>query len=648
MKINNPKSMLDFTRDSSSNNIAQNLVTVGQLYTIANKLTARFDNKLIGVAGAGGGGMTNNVTGNGGGYGYAWLDANGKLDTSLLPAIAISETHVISESELVEFNSAKANELGLPVCQHYNSDRAEYLLHNYLSYHTKPTSVAANSKNLNVQKGDMIVVHPGNVTLEPKSNVDQFELSKNREIPDEFYNSTDNGADINVPNVRFSGSYMITEIDKDASNGEIKFYFVKISYTDGNIVKINDCVPKNSAGEVEITLTDILKYTAQIQNVNIDRTNPAKLTEAVTRLSFGTDSDRGRFYFIDNSNDNVSYVPYTKLSEHNDLSGQVYSISSTLSSIINTYKEEHNADVESLTQQLSDTSGLISSTFRADFNDVYGKIGDRTAAASWSIDDGIFPQIKGLRSDISENLTLLNNTRCDTNDYLALIRDNVMALHNGLNKHAVQMLSIPVTWSAPVLTGDVVELENAKYDKETGFAVTVSDIIRYEDNIINVAATENTNLNAIEYLNVSDYSKAKTGGIGYRRWTLHYNPTVLASWSDNENPNERILAVFDNSDVNSTGEQIFPDISYSIVNNSVVTHISIDVEVTDTTDCNLVGTAWTLYVAKTIGGIKNTFIDSNTKQIINFNVGGISQAHEAHYNDTIVGNHTGSDQTTNN
>jgi hypothetical protein len=56
MKINNPKSMLDFTRDQSSNNIAQNLVTVGQLYTIANKLTAKFDNKLKGVEGAGYGG----------------------------------------------------------------------------------------------------------------------------------------------------------------------------------------------------------------------------------------------------------------------------------------------------------------------------------------------------------------------------------------------------------------------------------------------------------------------------------------------------------------------------------------------------------------------------------------------------------------
>ena len=133
MKINNPKSMLDFTRDPSSNNIAQNLVTVGQLYTIANKLTAKFDNKLKGVEGAGYGGMSNRI--DGGGYGYAWLDANGKLDTSLLPAIAISETHVISETELVEFDHDKAHDLGLKECQHYNSDRAEYFLHNYRNFY---------------------------------------------------------------------------------------------------------------------------------------------------------------------------------------------------------------------------------------------------------------------------------------------------------------------------------------------------------------------------------------------------------------------------------------------------------------------------------------------------------------------------------
>jgi hypothetical protein len=210
------------------------------------------------------------------------------------------------------------------------------------------------------------------------------------------------------------------------------------------------------------------------------------------------------------------------------------------------------------------------------------------------------------------------------------------------------MLSIPVTWTAPVLTGNVVELENEKYDKNTGFAVTVSEVIRYEDNIINVAAPEDTNLNAVEYLNVSDYSKAKSGGIGYRRWTLHYNPTVLSNWAANEYPNERILAVFDNSDVNSTGEQLFPDITYSTVNNSIVTHISVDVEVTDETDGNLTDTVWTLYVAKTIGGIKNTFVDNSTNNVITFNVGGVSQDHGAHYNDGIVGNHTGSDQVTNN
>lgn len=646
MKINNPKSMLDFTRDQSSNNIAQNLVTVGQLYTIANKLTAKFDNKLKGVEGAGYGGMSNRT--DGGGYGYAWLDANGKLDTSLLPAIAISETHVMSESDLLEFDSVKANELGINVCQHYNSDRAEHFLHNYLSYHTKPTSTEfPNSKNLKVQKGDMIIVHPGNVTLENKKEPDKFELSDKREIPGEFWNSTQNPADIHVPNVRFSGSYMITEIDEE--DGKPKFYFVKISYTDGNIVKINDCIPKNSAGEVEISLTDILKYTTPIQGA--DRTNSYNLTEAVNRLSFGTGSDSGRFYFIDNSDDNVTYVPYTKLDEHLALRNEVSTISSNLSSIINTYKEEHNEDVRSLTEQLSYASGLVSSTFRDELSGpggVYENIGNRTAEASYSEDGAIFPQLKGLRNDISKNLTLLNNTRCDTNDYLALIRENVMALHNSLNENAVQMLSIPVEWSAPVLTGDFPDIPTELYNKDTGFAVTVGDIIKYENNIINVAGTDGTNLNVSEYLNVSDYSKVRSGGIGYRRWTLHYNPTVKTNWMNNGCPNERILAIFDNSDVNNTGEQIFPDITYSIFNNHVVTHISVDVEVTEETDGNMTGTDWTLYVAKTIGGIKNTFIDKNTSNVITFNVGGVSQDHGAHYSDDIVGNHTGSDQVTNN
>ena len=57
MKINNPRSMVDFTR-SSTDELAYKLVTVGQLRTAVDKIIAKFESYLGGGKDATGIGST--------------------------------------------------------------------------------------------------------------------------------------------------------------------------------------------------------------------------------------------------------------------------------------------------------------------------------------------------------------------------------------------------------------------------------------------------------------------------------------------------------------------------------------------------------------------------------------------------------------
>jgi hypothetical protein len=96
MRINNPKSLVNFTRapgvtpDAS----AYNLATIGQLKRAINNLDTKYSNILAGNENYGSNGLTEST------HGYAWLNSEGKVDPSLMPALAITETHFIYQSEL--------------------------------------------------------------------------------------------------------------------------------------------------------------------------------------------------------------------------------------------------------------------------------------------------------------------------------------------------------------------------------------------------------------------------------------------------------------------------------------------------------------------------------------------------------------------
>jgi hypothetical protein len=617
MKINNPKSMVDFTRSTNKDSVAYNLATVGQLYTIANKLTEKFEARLAGKEKFGDNtGVSNN-------HGFAWLNKEGKLDTTLLPALAITETHVVSESELFLAKYGTVDENGRVI-----NESVDFILQKYLEYNTKSPEVYSDTKNLNVQKGDILVVHPGDVNpidADPVKSGIQDDAKSG--LASKEYIIDDQGNHItNVPHPRYSGSYIVYDIIRDEETDNCTYKLVKISYTDGNIVKINGVSPSNSAGELHLVLSDILKeqkYFTEGEPNSIYDT--ARLRNTIYRLAYGTEGDEDRFYFIDKNDTDAAGVPvpYAKLQELNDAKAEYNNKTAFLSGVLSTFIETtYPTDMANVISQIDTTSGLLSSTMTSNFNTIYKTIGSPYDSATPSISAAIYPQLKQLRAEMTSNLNLLNATRCDTNDYLRLIADNVQALHTNLNGKSIRMETKTIKWEQPY-----VEEDDFTYDGKVEHMVTVSKFKPFADSLGNVdISTDTDGTSVITNADGSiEYARTGRGTVGYRTWSFYYNPRYgyvdgaftgangLFSTSqygkngiiDGQASVERILAVFDGDN-----DQIFPDVKYitSFGDKTHVTKISIDVEVTSEDDLgSLVGQTWSIYVAKTIIGIPNTF-----------------------------------------
>ena len=429
----------------------------------------KYFNILAGKENYGSNGLTEST------HGYAWLNSEGKVDPSLMPALAITETHFIYQSELKALKN--------------NNDVTEkedlsYLLNIYVK-----NKIA--TENVRYQLGDIIIVKPTEASG-----------SEDKEIPDPVY----------------SGSYIIASAPK-VENPEAPFTFAKIAYTDSNIVKINGKVPVNSIGEVHLYLKDILQEaylydTSITSGVTVDvkeaEGKAKELSDSVYRLVTIDEGAAGfRFGFVDNSSVDGGVIPYAKLKElqdldareaadYNDLtaaiadldlklittSGKLHDESVTASGNLHTeivttssYLYDEMESVSSfLYSELDTTSGFLynelnttSGLLRGEVNYISGQIGDRTANPDRRLEATIFAQTKALRQDVDNNLDLLNETRQDTNDYLRLIQNNVVNLHGKLNEKAIKIVEKEIEWTTdkllnrkPVLTA-LNESERVEY-----------------------------------------------------------------------------------------------------------------------------------------------------------------------------------------
>lgn len=555
MRINNPKSLVNFTRSAANtpDALAYNLATIGQLKRAINNLDAKFDNILAP------GKQTI------GSNGYAWLNKDGQVDTSLLPPLAITETHVITQSELKAIKDA--NEGQIP-----EKEVLSYLLDLYVKN-------KINTESKKYQKGDIVIVQP---------------------------TETETG-DKELPNPIYSGSYIIIETPDEGDIAGGSFKFAKIAYTDSNIVKINGLAPANSAGELHIYLKDILQEVYLYNegaNVNfVEAEAKAKeLSDTVYRLKTIDEGEAGfRFGFVDNSSVDGGVIPYAKLAElqaldnreaddYNTLTNAIADLTHTLvvtsgnlhnetvtasgnlhDEIITTSSylyDLHNTEVYNVSSFLYSELDITSSYLQDEVNFISGTIGDSTLPGDRSESAPIFAQTRKLRQDVDDNLNLLNRTRQHTNEYLELIQQNVRNLHGKLNEKAIMIVEKEIEWTA---------------ENSTSVMTPISETERLEYQVSNPDVT------------------------GIITWTYKYEPTELnepGSTANNERSQERIIGVYD-----ANGNEIMVDINRKQLTNGLMgSYLSIETEYvgneTDGSYVNsLIGTKWTLLVAKTIVNI---------------------------------------------
>lgn len=427
MRINNPKSIVGYQRVTNADELAYNLATVGQVKKAILDLQEEILNELYGHG--------EPKRGISAGYGYAWLTSEGTVHPDLLPALAITDTHVIKQSDL-----KSAASLPVTVTNPEGGWKSEFdrLMNIWLR-----NEINANNKSF--QKGDIIIV-----------SVDQGET------PDPVY----------------AGSYIITYVPDVNTTGY--FQLSKLAYTDGNIVKINGVAPKNSAGELRLYLSDILQeryidkfVTATSGTVEAKNATEA-LEDSVYRLVTIDEGNEGyRFGFIDNSNvGQGAIIPYTKLREFNDEKDSTSSRFLAVNEAIATLATKQEADKVALQEAQEAGFAAVSERIDNETSAINDTIGKRTDAADRALSASIFAQSKALSNDLNTLSSSYLNTESLTNDMLSLIQNNVKNLHQGLEKRAVRLYMQEFIWTAEEAVLTEFDTNSAQYK----YQVSASDV----------------------------------------------------------------------------------------------------------------------------------------------------------------------------
>lgn len=541
MRINNPKSIVGFQRSTNADELAYNLATVGQVKTAIADLREKIYLELEGAEGFG----------HNSGHGYAWLNGEGKVDITLLPALAITDTHVVQQSELKTLALNSASELN-------DISDAETRFSKIFDKWLKQ-QVSDNAKAF--QQGDIIIV--------------SVELG---EQPDPVY----------------AGSYILTEVPALLSNGS--FQFSKLAYTDGNIVKVNGKAPGNSAGELRLYLSDILKerYIDKFNStVNAttsveDATNA--LESSVYRLvTLDEGNDGYRFAFIDDSDvGQGAVIPYTKLAEfdaektstaerftavNEAIAALTAKHNTELSALtekhdteLATLEEKHDTDIANLTQRHEEETNYISAT-----------IGKRTDGIDRELSATIFAQTKQLRKDVDDNLSAYLNTVDLTNQMLQQVQTNVNHLHQGLEKRAVRLYMQEFIWTADEAVLTEFDKSSAQYMYQVS-AADVSGVVTWTHTHSPLGTGDN---------NIGDIDAENVQGIS------------------NIDSEERVLAVYDeNNNLINVDMKFIKVGKYGLNDTQIIVETEfIGRDGTGKFKNSLEGKKWTMLLAKTISGI---------------------------------------------
>jgi hypothetical protein len=590
MIINNPTSLAGFTRTSvtGATETEYQLATIGQVRTAINNINKKFEELLKGTAGSPGDEADRSDQVTGGGLklkkGYAWIASNGKIEPSLLPNLAITNTYVVPYGAIqpLMLNGSGNN---------------EYSIYDALSMWCKDQIAHSVDTGISeIRKGDILIITPTDNTTDVSYTTEDV-------IINEEGGRTNSRANINPA---YLGTYIVTQepINEDP------YIFAKMAYTDTSIVTINGIAPTNSAGQLTLYLHDILK-TGFNDGTSDTMSDAETLSNVVYNLRSGStkpiivsngvnNTEYVRFGFKSNSldsgiEDRVFF--YTTTEEYEAEQSKREADDNFLSSAILQLRAESEAEDASINNKIAGISGIVGTSGAIqNLNDpaVFNAAAAMTAP--------VFTQLEALRYSVDYNAEMLDTTRNNTNALLRNLYSNIDSLYSNLNGRAVAFIEREITWTA---SGD----ENCTYTNAPG-TYSTDDLVYNSEN----AAAENA-------------------VIGKWIWKYTYKPSVVgttvdetaahtyrdayknsgANNGDTEGTNdrtiksdERIVAVFD-----EYGNQINVDIQRVLddstgVYDSVITVVVDNVGTENGMPKNsLNGVKWTLLIAKTIVGIEN-------------------------------------------
>lgn len=587
MRINNPKSFAGFALGDSADSAAYKLATVGQVSNEIKKLNDKFTMLLTGrrditsgyyfdengekviVEGAAGsqagyGGLVNE-------QGYAWLNHDGKIDASLLPSLAITETYVVEQKEFIpDFTDGTEWEQYVETVSNYVQANSIYtLLEDWVNRKIE-------SENLRFQKGDIFIVTPNAIVKNNPS--DSYSLTTKELAAEE------EEALKKIINPAYSGTYIVTDIRKSDSTG-FKVTFAKMAYTDSNIVTINGLSPNNSTGMLSIELADILKMRATFDSRYAESGNIAAaeaLQDTLYRAATVLDDNGSyRFAFIDNavgSPTENQIVKYAKLSE------------------LNKEVEDREAEIQRIESLANDYKAALDrvdadlSTDIAGIHETLGTRNDDTVIPTDGMRNGmnapVFDQLAALRYDVDWNAEVLHKTKVNTNALLTQIQSNVNSLFEHLDGKAVAILEKQFNWVSGAVTNTIPENEAIPIENVGVVQGSVLWTYDYVSPTVNDAEVR-LSPNALAGL-ASEYENADEARVDSS--LLHTSQ-------------ERILAVFD-----PEGNKVEVDIR-SYVDNTNKYHQVLSIQTDWFGNGNehnsILAGNWTMLISKTIIGIEN-------------------------------------------
>ena len=538
MRINNPKSLAGFTLSGEFAQKAYELATVGQVNNAISKLRTDFIELIAGAPVDGTGSDNNSFYNQGlqGGFtykkGYAWLGSDGKIDPNILPSLAITNVSVVSQNDLLGLVQGNIPD---------PSSTAEYIafiegtpIENLLQAWVNAEVTADADKEF--MKGDIIIVTP---TATHENTTTPIPDSQNTAIP------------------AYAGTYIITDIQVDGADANhLLVTFAKMSYTNGNIVLINDVAPNNSTGQLTLYLRDILK-TGTIKS----GATATELEDVVYRLTKVYEDGKGyRFAFIDDavgSEDENRVVKYAKLAELEEEATARAAADTDLANLIDTYNNSsiaRDAELSGLIDNVNATLGSRDDTY-AITND------DRALSAT------VFQQLRSLRQDIDHNAKILKNARIDTNALIAEAQSNINSIFDHLDGKAVAVVEKQFTWEHRETVNSIDDFA----------AIPIADV------------------GTVKGYDVWTYtlSPVSSGSVTFNGKTYENNGNDTDSY-------ERILAVFDNN-----GEKVDVDVKTSVENNKLYQTLTVTTNwygENNNANANLAANPWTMLISKTIVG----------------------------------------------